>query len=499
MDYFNLKGDLLILKLILKEIKFQLKSIALILCIIVMILILKNEIDIEAYNLPLEPLDEMHYMYYKLNSDYMDGIIDLHEVGRIEKINLNIDQKKKIANIIQRINTNWNRKFEDISRVDAIINYKEYDRLLSQLDKELGGNTYYGLYRDALFSTYRYKYYGFIKEKKPEKAITIMCGYLNSLVQRGKLNQYSSIGIGKERRLSGKEKVKIIKISNEIKNEDNDTFTSTKRMNIAKNKIYRLDKYLGGNTEFGDNIYNHNVYLSRVKTFKEAKESFYMMQKSNDKITNAYARVYMDYEGIIAGIIPAFIASFVLIRDKKYHMQELIYYRSFSSIKYVITKFIAVSFIFMIFFMGTATVYTIVFHHFSILYHYSIDLLAFYKYTIAWIMPTIFITVSICFFVSILFDSGLVAIVVQMVLYVLSIISIEGDYRWFKIIIRMNNIKTFNEYELYGNQIITNRIIMCMISGLFIFLSYRILDQRRTLSNEKKILHMGYRNIQLKN
>lgn len=242
-------------------------------------------------------------------------------------------------------------------------------------------------------------------------------------------------------------------------------------------KIVRdLDKKLGGNTYYGDKM--RSYLLSEEKTYKEAVNDFQDIIYK-DKITNAGARYFSDYMGITAGLFPVFLAAFILIKDRRSRMEELICSRSVSGGVYIISKYAALCLGILLIYILYASHATFVFKSFAKANNYSIDIMAFYKYTLCWILPTILFTVALGMLLSVIFNNGIVAIFAQFILWILSIRTLGGDYGLSKFIIRFNTFGEHSQYIKFQNAICVNRIFYIVVSILLIVITSFIWSKKR--------------------
>lgn len=246
--------------------------------------------------------------------------------------------------------------------------------------------------------------------------------------------------------------------------------------------IHEFDEMMGGNTVYSDK-YRH---VFRSMTYQEALNEYNILKKK-DKFTNGYGRLFSDYMGITAGLFVVFVAAFVLLRDKKSNSHELIYSSGISSTTYVLAKYIAVCTCIMLGYLVLASYTTIKFILFASSKNLSIAPLAFYKYTFTWIMPTVLFSVSIAMLLSIIFNNGIIAIIVQAILWFSSTGSLLGDYRLSKYIIRFNSSGEYDLYMQCRHSIIVNRIFYTIISlGIIMVTSYIWSKKRSNISGTNK-------------
>lgn len=469
------------IKLIFIEIRLQLRSIAFYLCLILSIGFFLGQVTLD-YTIPEMPLNKVQFTYLKLLEDYKDGKINLADARQPKYIIfLNEKQKDKILEVIKIMNPDWIEEFHDVTKITFSIDEEMFEQLMSKLNEDLGSNTYYQMYMVGyMYDSYCGNNFAPIIINGFDEQADLIVARLQGIKGIRKVTQYSAIGIGRTRDLTEDEIIMLQDTMTYIMKLSGSELSEDMKDEELIQTLYSLDKKIGGNTEFGDNIFNSGSWKLRHRTYEEAMDWFEEIAHGKDKITNVYARIVADYMGILAGILPAFLAAFVLLRDKKNKMQGIIYYRNFSSWRYVLSKFIALFLLMSFCFCIIASYFTYYYYRMGQLYGYDIDLFAFYKYTALFVFPTIMFVIAFCIFISMLCQNGLPALVLQMLLYFLSIITLSGDYRWFKIVIRINDALTHAQYMEYRNQIIVNRCIISLMSIIFLFLTIKILDRKRS-------------------
>lgn len=240
--------------------------------------------------------------------------------------------------------------------------------------------------------------------------------------------------------------------------------------------IEDLNKKLGGSTNF--DLKHKDAWINEPKTYEDAANEIKEILEK-DKLTNAVARVVADYMGITAGFFPIFLSAFILVKDKRSKMEELICSRSISSNTYIISKYLALSAAILIPYILIATYFTIILYNIARINNYSIDVLAFYKYTIWWVTPTILFTVAIGMLISVIFNNGVVAIAIQFILWISFIMPLYGNYSLNRFVIRFNELGMHSEYIKWANAIMINRIFYIVLSMVLVLLTSYIWSWKR--------------------
>lgn len=232
-----------------------------------------------------------------------------------------------------------------------------------------------------------------------------------------------------------------------------------------------LDKKLKGNTIYSDNhrsgILNEKISLQKAeKTFND------VMRK--DKFTNAYGRLFADYMGITAGFFPVFLSAFIFIREKNKKEYERKYSCQLSYAKYILAKYIGICICIMGCYFILATYTTLAYSKFALDTNYVIDRMAIYKYTFAWIAPTVLFTTAFGILAAAIFNNGFVAIAAQLILWFSSVQNLIGQYGLNNYIIRFNKFGEYDTYLQFRTAIIENRIFYTIISFVVVLLSAHI-------------------------
>lgn len=350
--------------------------------------------------------------------------------------------------------------------------------------------------------------YGMIEKEVPE---ILMPAAAESLVREYLSDSFSAYPIGfyKEVKLNQKKKRQMAEIINEITGiteEQLDSFgeyeesginmnqngemvyteSEIPEINIPENLTYEhfrelmreADKIIGGGSNYSDD-WIIREFSTVPKTYKDALAE-YNQFLIEDKITGAYARLFCDYMGITAAILPVFAAVSLAALDKKSRMEQLAYSRRISSVKLIFVRYAALVFTMVIPVFITATV--ALFRVKSMYPDNAADYSAIYRYSAIWLIPNIMTASAVGMFITEI-ASGLLAIFVQGVWWFCSITGstgiLTGNIGKFTLVIRHNSIFGLNLFKAdYGN-FIFNRIFYAVVSVAAIALTAFIYEQKR--------------------
>lgn len=144
----------MILNIICKEIKYQLKNVTFYGFFIVVLLMFFSQLGIpEKDDLTLQTQSEKHYstekiidhyeqmkhMYLWLGKNYSEGTVLKYKFSFGYDANLTDIQKNYLKTVIDKLYT-----FDDNNTLQVNVSYDEFPGILKDLDKNLGGNTIYG-------------------------------------------------------------------------------------------------------------------------------------------------------------------------------------------------------------------------------------------------------------------------------------------------------------------------------------------------------------------
>ena len=236
------------------------------------------------------------------------------------------------------------------------------------------------------------------------------------------------------------------------------------------------DRCIGGGSSYSD------LYLYRFgavpKTYQDALCDYTAMVEK-DKMTGAYARLFCDYMGIVLGLFPVFVAVAMGLKDKSARVNELMYTRKASSFSIVITRYLA-----MVVAMMIPVILAAVYGTFLVVRLYpgmSLDYLAFVKYSLFWLMPTLMTSAAVGTFVTELTFTPL-AIAVQGIWWYLGMFSglrhMDGGYGW-DLMLRHNTIGNTQVYLSNIQVLMTNRVFYVVLSILLVVATCLIYELKR--------------------
>ena len=239
----------------------------------------------------------------------------------------------------------------------------------------------------------------------------------------------------------------------------------------------------------GSNYTRDNLllYYGQVEMDYEEAVDEYHTTIYDDKVTIAFARLFCDYLTRTLGLYPVFLAVAMWMRDRRCRMQELINVKAIGTAKLIIVRYLALlaAVLLPVFLLSLESLIPLV--EFSVETGIEIDLFAFAKYILWWLLPTSMIVLALGMFLTILTRTP-VAVIVQLVWWFMdsSFTELSGDTGLFTLMIRHNLL---NGSELIRQDlgiIWMNRGIMAGVAVLLVLLSIVIYDMKRGGKLEQK-------------
>lgn len=238
------------------------------------------------------------------------------------------------------------------------------------------------------------------------------------------------------------------------------------------------DRIIGGGSRYSDSYIVGNFSLV-PKTYEDALEE-YNLFFTEDHIIGGYARLYCDYLGIVVAILPVFVAASLTGLDKKSHMEQLLYTRKISSMKLIITRFLALISVMMVPVLLTAFDAYI---DIKALYpENDLNVMILLQYVFCWLGPNLTAAAAMGMLVTEC-TSGLVAIFVQGAWWFYSIFAstggLTGAIGKFTFVMRHNNLLKYDIFIAQMDDIIFNRIFYTVLSIIIVLLTVFIHSQKR--------------------
>ena len=223
--------------------------------------------------------------------------------------------------------------------------------------------------------------------------------------------------------------------------------------------------------------------IGRVNLTYEERLQEYTDFIETDEVTNAYARLFCDYMGIVVAFFGTFVPVSFLLRDKKAAMTQLIYSRKISSTKIILSKYFALVLMLVLPFIVISVIPLIQIQELvNLVDGVKLDMFAFIKYIIAWILPTIMITTALAFILTILFDSP-IGIIIGFVWGFFDMSSsmdrMQGGNYGTELTIRHNTVGNLQNMINEIDILIINRVGYVVLSLIVVGISIYIYELKR--------------------
>lgn len=248
-----------------------------------------------------------------------------------------------------------------------------------------------------------------------------------------------------------------------------------------KEKMKKVDKLIGGSSIYAAE--NFSLYSFEPITNEEVQES-YDSFINEDKITNAYARLFCDYMGILISLLGIFVPVAFLLRDRRARVKELVYPRKISSLKLIGTRYLSMITMMFVPILLLSLEPLIRIAIFAAKQGFTIDYFAFAKYSFAWLLPSILVVVSMAFFFTILTDTP-IAIIIQFAWSLITIFQTASDLgglagkSGFSFVIRFNLTGNYSAVQEQMTALIINRVSYSLFAILLLAFAIILFEQKR--------------------
>lgn len=202
----------------------------------------------------------------------------------------------------------------------------------------------------------------------------------------------------------------------------------------------------------------------------------------SDRVTGAFARYYCDSISISVLFLPAFVIVALMLRDKRHKMQGLTYPRTISSTKLICTRFAAAVCMTMLPILILPVKSLVVLMRYCGSIGVQADALAFLKYTLAWILPTVMLVMAISLAVTALLENY-TAILLAGLIWLVGKPTIDklegGNYGLFDLIIRHNTLKGYGRMMENIRMLALNRITISVIALALVGVAVLVYHKKR--------------------
>lgn len=242
-----------------------------------------------------------------------------------------------------------------------------------------------------------------------------------------------------------------------------------------------VDGMIGKNSYFGREMlalyYCGNDMEESPVTARQHRE-FY----EGDHVTGAFARYYCDSISLVVLGLPALVVIELMMRDKKRGMKALVYPRTVSGGKLVCARLAASVCMVMLPVLVFPVKSLAALVRFCMETGVQLDIFAFIKYILAWILPTVLFVMALGMFLTILADNYF-GILITGLLWLAGRPSIGkiagGNYDLFDLVIRHNTLKGYGRMMENIRMLALNRAVISGMALLLVAFSVVVFEARR--------------------
>lgn len=283
--------------------------------------------------------------------------------------------------------------------------------------------------------------------------------------------------------------------SPEAPSQSNDGFEIQVSFERFKEIMEEVNKLIGRNSYFSWTMLTL-YYFGNDMEDKPITEQQHREFYEGDRVTGAFARYYCDSISLVALILPAFVIVDLMLRDKRRRMQGLTYPRTISSAKLICTRYAAAVCMTMLPILILPVKSLVVLMQYCGSIGVQADALAFVKYTLAWVLPTVLLVMAISLLVTALLENY-TAILLSGLIWLISKPTVDklagGNYGLFDLIIRHNTLKGYGRMMENIQMLAANRIAISLAAlalvGLAVLVYSRKRKGRLTFGRQKSAHH----------
>ncbi|BCN29860.1 ABC transporter permease [Anaeromicropila herbilytica] len=254
-------------------------------------------------------------------------------------------------------------------------------------------------------------------------------------------------------------------------------------------RMGKVDKIIGGGSSYApDGIY-HNA--EKPLTYKEALDEYNDILYK-DHVTNAYARIFCDYIGIMLAILPIFLAVTRGLRDKRAKAHDVIFVTQSSSTIIILSRYLATVVMAVLPVILLGFVEALQTNYYANSLGVSPDYFAYPKLIGYWLLPIILVVTALGFFLTELTNSA-IGILVQGCWWFISIFSSMNKLvgsAGRNLVPRFNTVGEHDEFIKMYPELIVNRIGYSILALLLVIATIIVYQYKRKgmLASDRTLL-----------
>lgn len=344
-------------------------------------------------------------------------------------------------------------------------------------------------YRKNSYATYPFNYYKevVLNKKEQKQILNILCeitGLTEEQLQNLPDDYFPAVN-GNIMHPGGYQKDEsgnfVVKAGTDEKLEGDDKtkhFIPQVSYNRFKELMKEAETVIGEGSNYSMDMlrtYYGQVEMNYEEALEEYNKTIY-----EDKVSSAFARLFCDYLTRSLGLYPVFLAVVFCMRDRKSRMNELIDCKQVSTRKLIVIRYMAMLTAIMLPVILLSFESLVPLIQFSLETGISIDIFAFLKYILWWLLPTGMIVTALGMSLTV-YTSTPVAIIVQSVWWFIDsgVTALSGDTGFFTLMIRHNTLNGLEVIQEDLKVICINRGLMTVLALILVALTCRIYERKR--------------------
>lgn len=199
-----------------------------------------------------------------------------------------------------------------------------------------------------------------------------------------------------------------------------------------------------------------------------------------DKVTGAYMRLFCDYAGIVLAVLPIFLGVTRSLRDKRSQVSEVIYARNVGAGTIMCSRYLANVCMAFLPVVLLSFILQMPWQYQAKTLGVKVDILAFLKYDLMWLLPEIMIVLAVSFLITEV-TKNMIAIFIQVFWAIASLFSgvlLQGNFG-LQLVVRWNTLGATELFEQQKVQLYMNRGFYFILSFILIVLTCFVYEKKR--------------------
>lgn len=242
--------------------------------------------------------------------------------------------------------------------------------------------------------------------------------------------------------------------------------------------MQEVDDMIGGGSKYAlDNLKS----FGHVPVTYEEKAAEQREIITTEQVTRPYARLFCDYMGIVCALFSVFVPVAFLLRDRRGGCAQLIASRCIPSAGFLLMRYFAVLTMLTLPFFLLSLPSLVELARYGSTQGWSVDLLAFFKYILGWLVPTLMFSTSVGFFFTVLTDTP-IGVALMFLYSMFSIFTTNGlssGSYGLSLAIRHNNLWNAQAMRQHFSALIFNRLFYVILSLVLLAAAILLYEQKR--------------------